>query len=297
MIDQLQNIFSSEDGEHAYSAAIGAMIHAGQFSDANVKLMADIQNTGSTLAALCAAASEDSVIVSGWDDVIEAVEQFEGDAITAIGIILWNEVETAVGKQEAYEPGLDLALYSDASFPFSSASQDQIRAENTSAYTIWQGQGEDIEAYIEIEGLAALNQALLNHKHRIHLRAEDGETPTLAHPEYIAFVLASWVRVLRFYQAVRVQLDRKGLPGAIPVIMGCHNIKPFLGAALYPTRIIAAKPTNLAELTIKRTVTEVVPNEVPSGSTVRQRVVEVAANDSEAPPVRKGFLARLFGRG
>lgn len=297
MIDDLQQIFSSEDGERAYSDAIAALIRDGRLAEADAKLMADVACTGSALAHLCAAAPAPSVAVSGWDDVVEAVEIFEGDPITAIGIILWNEVETAVGKQEAYEPALDLSFYSDASFPFSTASKDEILAENTSAYTVWEGQGEDIEAYIEIEGLAALNQALLNHKHRIHLRALEDEAPTVAHPEYIAFVLASWVRVLRFHQAVQAQLDAKGLPGAIPVIMGSHNIKPFLGATLYPARIIEAKSTNLAELTIKRTVAQVAKPEAPTGATIRQRVVEEAANDTEPAPVRRGFFARLFGRG
>ncbi len=137
---------------------------------------------------------------------------------------------------------------------------------------------------------------MFNHKHRIHLRAGEDEALTIAHPEYIAYVLASWIRVLRFHQAVRAQLDTKGLPGAIPVIMGSHNIKPFLGAALYPARIIEAKTTNLAELTIKRTVVEVAKPEASTGATVRQRVVEEAANDAEPALVRKGFFARMFGR-
>ncbi len=110
MIEDLQRIFSSEDGERVFSDVIAALVREGRLQEADAKLMAAIASTGSPLAGFCAAAPAESVRIAIWDDVIEAVETFEGDPITAVGITLWNDLETAVGKQEAYEPGLDLAF-------------------------------------------------------------------------------------------------------------------------------------------------------------------------------------------
>jgi hypothetical protein len=318
MSQNLQQIFVSEAGEAAYVREIAAMIRAEQFPQAEAKLLGDLSRLSSTLSDVCAASPAALVTISGWDEVFAGVEHYEGDPITAIGVDMWNEDEIVLTKQDAYEPGLTVSFYSDASFPFSTSSRDEIIAENSSEFTSWQGQGEDIEAYIEIDGIADLNCALLNHKSRIFYRQPQSELesdvedapppPTAAPTEYVAFVLASWLRVLRFHQAIRAQLNGQGLPSTIPVILGTHNIKPYLGSALYPQKVIQVARAEVAELSIKIKRTEQLEPELSTGSLLRKRMLEPAVTEplvaasfdvpeivevAEAP---RGFFARLFRR-
>ncbi len=296
----LQNIFNSEEGERAYTADVAALIASGRLAEADAKLRGDLAQIPSELAALCLATSASAVEVTGWDEVVFELKHYEGDPITALAITMGNEVETTMTKLAPLEPELEVAFIADETFPFSTASRDEILAENTSYYTPWQGKGEDIEAYLEVAGLAELNSALLNHKHRVFLRAGEDEAPVAASMEYIAYVLASLTRVLRFHQAVRAQMESQGLPGAIQVILATNNIKPFIGSVLYPEKNVESAQPALAELTIKRQYVEPKKAVELTGTAIRRQVAEAESEQeviSPAPIAAKprGFFARLFG--
>lgn len=298
MQHQLQAVFKTEAGEHTYVRTIIDLIQGEQLAEADAQIAADLADLPASIVPLCQATTAASVAIVGWDEINAAIEGFEGDAITAIGVDMANEEGIAVTQQEAFEPALGVSFYTDESFPFSASARDAIVAENSSEVNSWQGMGEDIEAYIEIEGLAALNAALLNHKHRIFLRptaAELEEAPQGPAPvEYIGFVLATLVRVLRFHQAVRAQLDQHGLPGSIPVVLGTYNIRPYVGSALYPARVVKAAARDMAELSIKPRALEGTKTDALTGSGIRRQVAEAEATEVVEKP--RGFFARLFGR-
>ena len=59
---------------------------------------------------------------------------------------------------------------SDDGFAFSAASRDALLAECAADMPGWFGHEEDVEFYADVAGLAALNSALVQCKHRYFLR-------------------------------------------------------------------------------------------------------------------------------
>jgi hypothetical protein len=295
MTHSLQTVFATEAGERAYVAEIAALITDVRLEDASAKLLGDLDQLNSRLAGLCKGVRPQDVVITGWEDAIDTLSQYEGEPITAIAISMYNELESAMDVQEAYEPVIDLSFFTDEAFPFSTSSRDQIQAENTSVFTPWQPHAEDIEAYLEIEGLADLNQALFNHKHRVFQRVAGGapmayrrdelgnliqdvvvEATGDAPDEYIAFVLAGLLRTTRFAQAVQRMIEELGVPGGAPVILATHNMRPFAGTVLYAEKRVELSAPSLVGLTVKRAPASLIERaDTVSGADIRKQLGEM----------------------
>lgn len=202
-----------------------------------------------------------------------------------------------------------LGLYTDAAWHWSSAEADAALAECRGESPAWAGGDEDIEAFIEIVGLDALNTALVHHKHR-HLIREGDVSPVPL--RYVEFVLGCWWRALRFHQAVAVELDRHGLGGTIPVISGLIDMRPEVVAVHWPVARMVLEQADEADsanpdcaelptltrfnlIQRGRLLTEDEPQE-PVGISLRRRVA-VADAEAEAQFAEgAGMMRRLLGR-
>lgn len=298
---RLQQLFAGADGEEAFECELRSLFEAGELNEVETILGAEIATIDGDIARLCRDLPRDAVVLDGWEDLADAIETFEGEPVTGVTLAIANELDLAFEKGRPHEPYIMLGLYTDEAFVFSGASPDRLLAEcRAEQGPAWAGLDEDIEIYLAVEGLAALNTALLFHKQRHFFR--DG-SPAQAPLRYVDYVVGCWWRALRFQQAVAAEYVRHGLPGGIPVVAGMVEMRPELisvhgaGAPLAATERRAETPAvaamSAANFIQRKPLEEV---EERTGSDLRRRLIcaEPEAREIAAP---RGLLARLFGRG
>lgn len=299
MEHHLQKAWADEQVEADYQCRIEAMIHSGDLDAAADILMTDLASLDTPLGEICRNLSEDDVDLAGWPEIGDAIAQYEGEPITAVHILMTNEDDLVFeDKDLKHDPVMQVAFYSDEHLAFSALAPEELLAEaQRDDMPDWYGQGEDIEVYLEINGLTQLNTALLRHKRQYYFRdqmhvmdAHEGLDADTAPLLYVEFRLASMLRALRYHQAVKALVDGYGIYGNLPVIVGMHNMKPEITSvyASKTAKVIEFKRTPKLTVTIKRNMEELPLTEI-SGSSLRQQY----ANDDDVKP---GFWRRLFGR-
>ena len=88
------------------------------------------------------------------------------------------------------------------------------------------------EFYAVSAGLAPLNTALIQSKHRYFLRDGRDGVEGRAPGGYVEYVLATWLRALRFLQALETAADRHGIPGGARLIAGTVGLNTDLACIL-----------------------------------------------------------------
>jgi hypothetical protein len=298
----LQIKFLEAADERAWVAEIRNLLSAGRSAEADARLTAELDGFEGALARLCKATPAADVTLEGWEDLLPILAEWEGPPVTAITLGLTNPPDLVFEAGQTHEPDLLLGLYSDEAFPFSQASKEILLGECGKELPAWVDAEEDVEFYCAVAGLAPLNTALINCKHRYFLRDGRDGIEGRAPGGYVEFILASWLLATRFLQAAERAVAEERLPSGCRLIAGTIGVNADFVAVLGPEQPSAAAPApgaapaqpGFASLTIKPWV----PREDPtadkpaSGPTLRQRIKEV---EPAAPP-RGGFLARLFGR-
>jgi hypothetical protein len=207
-----------------------------------------------------------------------------------------NDSDLNFEKGVLHAPYLLLGLYTDESYRWSSATREDILEQCDAECPEWAGREEDIEIYLEIEGLEAINTALIHHKHRFFLRDGDPDKAPLG---YVEYVLASWLRALRFHQAVAAEIAEHGLPGGIPVVSGTVDMRPQVATVHFPEKASEVGQVRFASLTsaAPRRGAEIIEFESPN---IRRQIAAAAVAapepEPEQEPGRPGFLRRMFGR-
>jgi hypothetical protein len=168
----------------------------------------------------------------------------------------------------------------------------------------WAGAEEDVEFYCTLSGLAAINTALINCKHRRFLRDGRDGVEGRAPGGYVEYVLGCWLLATRFLQATERAVAEHGLPAGCRLIAGTVDVDAdfvtILGAEQpsAPAAMRSASPAEpaFASLTIKPWVPKEDPtvSDAASGPTLRQRLSAVEPAPAEEP--RRSFLGRVFGR-
>lgn len=322
----LQLAFLTEEGEREWVDRLRGHIVAARLDAADRMVAEALAPFEGRIAQLAKIASADDVALEGWEDLMPILAEHEGPAITAITVGLTNEPDLVFDGGDEHEPTLVIALYSDDSFPFGSASRDALLAECLSDSPAFAGQEEDVEFYSVLTGLAALNTALIQSKHRYYLRDGRDGVEGRAPGGYCEYVLGTWVRALRFLQALERAADDHGLPDGARLVAGTFGLHTDFASLMRegeaPTAAQpAAELAPVATLTMKKWEPRhdpladlYAPAAVDSGTSLRKRMVveeEVApAPVAEVPPVapaplpeiapapvaKPGFFARLFGR-
>lgn len=305
---ELQIVFATEEGELGWTRKMRALFGAGAFDEAESLLAEGLSALDSELAWLCLELPRDGVVLSGWEEMDEAIALHEGDPVTAVTIAIANEADRAFEKGQLHHPYVLVGLYTDEAYPFSKTAQRELLEECHAGMPGWAGREEDVEIHMDIEGLDALNTSLIHHKQRHYFR-ENGAAP--APLRYVEFVLACWWRALRWHQAVAAECRLHGLTRAIPVVAGMVDMRPeavaihasgigkhgFLGgdddeaAERSPAGSTMAESFGAGFIQRKVAEEEKAP---PTGSDIRRRALE----DGEVleKPARTGLWARIFGR-
>ncbi len=310
----LQTTFATAAGEVAWEAALRDLFEARELAKTEAILRAALIESGGEMMRLCRSASLSAVEISGWDELAEAVKNHEGEPITGATIAIGNEADLAFEKGTQHRPYLVLGLYTDHAWNWSSASAQDVLAQCRTDSPDWAGWDEDIEAFLEIDGLDVLNTALVHHKQRHFIREEGEAAP--APLRYVEFVLGCWWRALRFHQAVAVQLDAHGLAGAIPVISGLIELRPEVVAVHWPVvrQVPVAKTPeaveqddeaegfeiatpNLTRFNLIQRGRLVVDEDASPTGTVLRRRIEVSEEGEDVAVEAPGLMRRLLGRG
>ena len=299
---ELQKQFASEEGEAAWNAVMHEHFHTGSLDEAQSYLVSQLEALGTELATRCLIDDPDRVNIAGWDELCEAIEMHEGDPISGVTLAIANEADRAFEKGQVHHPYMMLGLYTDEHFTFSGKSGHELVAEASSPEgPAWAGYDEDIEVFLECEGLDAINTALVHHKERHFFR---DDMPEQAPKRYVEYVLACWWRALLFHRAVEKIVLHKPLPHHVPVLAGMVDMKPDVMAV--HGEVEGARPAPRAEKDESSQMAEMLPaamitrreveevKEPPSGTDLRRRVSE--STEEEEPQKKKSLMARIFGR-
>jgi hypothetical protein len=299
MEHHLQKAWADADVEAAYLQRIESMVHGGDLDAAAEILLADLATLGTPLSEMCCEISEEAVDIAGWEEIGDAIVQYEGEPITAVHVVMSNDADLVFeDKSLTHQPLIEVVFYSDEILAFSAMERDDLLAESLRTdEPEWYGKGEDIEVYLEINGLGQLNTALLHHKRQYYFRDQmhvldeaNGLAADTAPLPYIEYRLAAMFRAVRYHQAVKSLIDGYGLYGNLPVIVGMHNMRLEIGSVYVAkaSNVVQFAKTAKLSVTIKRNMEEAPPEFV--GINLRQKLV----HEVEEKP---SFLRRLFGRG
>lgn len=297
-MQDLQRLFASVEGENGWEAELRALFEAGELGAVSDKIEQGLAALDTDLARLCLSLRPEAVVLTGWEELVEAIAGHEGEQVTGVTLAIANESDLAFEKGRLHHPYMLLGIYTDEAFAWSEASRDDLLTECHGEVPAWAGYDEDIEVYLDIEGLDALNTALLHHKQRHFFRdANPAEAPA----RYVEYVLGCWWRALLYQQAVAAECAIHGLPGGVPVVSGMVDMRPEVVAVHDGGHSMSAAAREeipeMAEIIaadfIRRRPAEEV-NEF-NGVDLRRRVV-VEEPASEHGIERRGLLARIFGR-
>ena len=300
---ELQARFATEEGEAAWTQDMHALFGAGAFDEAEALLAEALTALDTELAWTCLELPREAVVLSGWEEMGEAIAIHEGDPVTGITIAIANENDRDFEKGQVHRPYVMLGIYTDEAYAFSQTVHWELLDQCHAEMPEWAGKEEDVEIHMDIDGLDNLNTRLVHHKQRHFFR--DGE-PAPAPQRYVEFVVGCWWRALRWHQAVATECAIRGLPRAIPVVAGMVDMRPE-AVAIHDSGTGAKRPalalvrdepaTDIAESFgagfIQRKVVEdeIAP---PSVSELRRRAKE--EGEVIERPQRSGLWARIFGR-
>ena len=241
MTTDIQVQFGTDDGEKDYVQAIADLIRAERHDLAEDTLIGGLASLNVPLAELCLETRTNLVELTQWDTLQQMIFRplDSGALCTAVGLDLSNYGNQRMTPGEGVEPTVEVKFYSDESFAFSVKSRDEILAENVSDGSVpWHGSVDDAATFLmDVVGLARLNSVVELDKTQRYARtwpSSPTPEPAPAPANYVAFRLAQWLLALRYHRAVKHHLDREGLARRLPVIVGSHDVGPFLEAVYYP---------------------------------------------------------------
>lgn len=304
---ELQRVFATEEGETAWTQDMHALFGAGAFDEAEALLAEALTALDTELAWTCLELPREAVVLSGWEEMGEAIAMHEGDPVTGVTIAISNESDRDFEKGQVHHPYVMLGIYTDEAYAFSKAVHWELLDECHAETPRWAGREEDIEVHMDIEGLDMLNTKLAHHKQRHFFRdGVDGVGPVAAPLRYVEFVLGCWWRALRWHQAVATECAIRGLPRGVPVVAGMVDMRPEV-VAIHGTGngedepvldLVRSESASLiaesfGEGFIQRKPAVEEEKAPPSVSELRRRALE----DGEVlDKPKSGLWARIFGR-
>lgn len=220
--------------ERIEDRANAALLRSGQTAELESRLRDGFQQIpkDEPIRVAAESVSLSDVRTAGWDALNTAIAVHSRETpITAVGLDLTIHGEAEDDGGRTILP-LETSYYADTrSFAFSQTSRDQVRRACEEGTPPWTGDFVDIEEALTIDGLNRLHDAVVQAAYRD--RAVD-EAPHRRRAAY----LGGWMRHLRAHQVLARDLALHGLARPIPMIVGTHDLSPYVIAAYWPTRTV-----------------------------------------------------------
>jgi hypothetical protein len=204
---------STRDAFGAFEDEVAALIRAFAFDQAGRLLLNAMSGF---VEKACRRIANSYVAIDGWDEVWAdmANPRRDGGHITAFGIDL-------SGYGDGPEPVLECAMYGDDAFDFKAATRESLIAAmdggpawNRRHTPPWTGNFIDSSARLQVRGLSGVVRALAH-------CPQSG-------PGAAGSALAKWYIVLRVHHAIARDLKKRGMPRAMPILIGDHGFGPGL---------------------------------------------------------------------
>ena len=236
MTDDLPHRLSTWDGRRAVGDEVARRIRAQDFVGAENYLVERLMAYPGQIATAARGLTEDQVRVDGWDELDDDLDQLgrRGHAVTAIELALSNYSDSNGVAWWDKEPVVEFAAFTDEVFPFSTTKRQYLLEHNERYPAPWTGGmlGEET-VILHVTGLRGLNGALLRHQSEHPWSPKHRGT---VQQESVAEFLGWWWLHLRFQQAVVRDLDERGLALPVPVLIGTHDVGPWLQSVHRATR-------------------------------------------------------------
>ena len=95
---ELQRVFATDDGETAWTQDMHALFGANAFDEAEALLAEALTALDTELAWTCLELPREAVVLSGWEEMGEAIAMHEGEPVTGVTIAIANESDRAFEK-------------------------------------------------------------------------------------------------------------------------------------------------------------------------------------------------------
>ncbi|MEO6510809.1 MAG: hypothetical protein ABIO16_07455 [Nocardioides sp.] len=237
MTDDLAQLLSTWTGRRAFGGEIAGLLRRREYDQAEKVLVEHLTAYPGPIATACRGVADGHVVLGGWEEVdADLVDLCRRDhAVTAVGLDLSNYSDEQGHSWWDKEPVVELAVYTDEVYPFSESRRQDLMDLSETYPAPWTDRalGEET-AHLTVSGLRALNGALLNHASAEPWNPNgSGVLSTEAVAEYLGW----WFLHLRFHQAVARDLDERGLAFTVPVLVGTHDVGPWVQAVHLPAAV------------------------------------------------------------
>lgn len=231
MTTQLQQWLGEADSVREFDRWFDDIMRSGNFDELDGFLTEELLAHLHPITSLCLARPLSTVRITGWDELAADMQRDEErhpgiGAITAIGADLSDHVEL---NDDSWD--LEVNLYDDDAFPFGKGDIAAINVEAAGTSTEWQGNFRDIVNSLTVVGLGRIYRAIGDN---------DPGRPGTGEPASVDFVadrLGRYFITLRFHQALVRDAAHHGLPRAMVLLGGAHDVAPWYEAAYWCEKV------------------------------------------------------------
>jgi hypothetical protein len=233
--------FATDEELRVFERSISRLFWTQDFAGAEEVLLDALRDYPSPFSDICQTIPQEAVSILGWDELYAQIETLarDGRSCTAIGIDLSGHADRQVQPDTTLEPGFECSYYDDSIFGFSTASREEILSQCESGTMAWTGSFLHIDHALTCDGLGKLYSSLAGYQHRYWRPpvAAAYSTATDVPQDFVAFTLGSWFLYLRVHKAICSDLQIRGLPHRMPVVVGQHDFGPRLDSVYMPKTI------------------------------------------------------------
>ena len=239
MTSDLHTPLSTEEGRRAVASEVAGRIRRRDYAGAEALLVEPLTAHPGPIATACRGLVPEDVDLLGWEDVAAALGRAsaQGRTVTAMGLDLSNFSDADGRDWWDKDPVVEVALYDDTFFPFSSAVRREVQRAAETHPAPWTGRRlPGGQAVLDVLGLRSLNGAIL--------RGEAGRPWTFgpdgrSYDDHVAALLGGWWLVLRYHQAVARAWAEVGPALGVPALVGQHGVGPWCVSVFTPGDVVA----------------------------------------------------------
>lgn len=168
------------------------------------------------------------LVLSGWDALDLSIRRYDrpGSPITAISIAFgWPGEEPRPRDAAGHlPPYVETRYFTDAAFPFSESTRDDLLEGYSSYGCSWGDDCEAVDTVLSVEGIDDLHAALADLEEDL-LASDNPDEDGMRAGSLGACLLSALL-----FQAVSEQIDAQGLPRPLCVTSGSSGVYPYFDA-------------------------------------------------------------------
>jgi hypothetical protein len=227
MTTQLQQWLGGSDGPREFDSWFDEIMRSGNHAELDAFLTEELLAHPHEICSLCLSRPLSAVRVTGWDELAADFARDEAKypgigPITAIGADLSAHCEP---DDDSWD--LEVNFYDDDPFPFSNGDIAAINAEAAGPGTGWQGNFRDVVNSLTVVGLGRIYRAICDNDPG---QLKPGEPAPIS---LVADRLGRYFITLRFHQALVRDAAHHGLPRAMVLMGGAHDVAPWFEGAYW----------------------------------------------------------------